>query len=110
MSELPYRVIFTTCPDSVVAESIARTLVEERLAACVNILPAVQSIYTWRGNVKTDSEWLLIIKSIKSKYPAIENRIRDLHPYELPEIIAVGLADGLPAYLAWLDNPDTNSK
>jgi periplasmic divalent cation tolerance protein len=94
----------------VVAETIARALVEERLAACVNILPAVQSIYTWKGKTETTSEHLLIIKSTESNYSTIEDRIRALHPYELPEIIAVRLADGLPAYLAWLDNPDSLAK
>jgi periplasmic divalent cation tolerance protein len=110
VSKLPYRVIFTTCPDSAVAETIARALVEERLAACVNILPAMQSIYTWRSKTETESEHLLIIKATESRYPAIEARIRALHPYELPEIIAVRLADGLPAYLTWLDNPDYTPK
>lgn len=110
MSNLPYRVIFTTCPDLAVAESIARALVEERLAACVNILPAMQSIYVWRGKVETTSEHLLIIKAAESNYSAIETRLRALHPYELPEIIAVGLADGLPDYLKWLDNPDYTPK
>lgn len=110
MRELPYRVIFTTCPDSAVAESIARALVDEQLAACVNILPVMQSIYAWRGKVETASEHLLIIKSVESRYAAIETRILSLHPYELPEIIAVRLADGLPAYLAWLDNPDIQPK
>jgi periplasmic divalent cation tolerance protein len=94
----------------VVAESIARALVEGRLAACVSIMPAVQSIYAWRGRIETASEHLLIIKSKESSYSAIEAKIRSLHPYELPEIIAVRLADGLPAYLAWLDNPDTLAK
>jgi len=106
MTGLPYRVIFTTCPDPAVAENIARSLVEARLAACVNILPTMQSVYTWRGKTETASEHLLIIKARAADYPAIEARIRALHPYELPEIIAVRLTDALPDYLAWLDNPD----
>ncbi|MBI5612734.1 MAG: divalent-cation tolerance protein CutA [Gammaproteobacteria bacterium] len=103
---MPYRVIFTTCPDPEVAERIARALVAERLAGCVNILPAMQSVYTWRGKIEIASEHLLIIKARAAEYSAIEARIRALHPYELPEIIAVRLTDALPDYLAWLDNPD----
>lgn len=106
MTDLAYRVIFTTCPDPAVADSIARALIEERLAGCVNILPAMQSVYTWRGKTETASEHLLIIKARAADYPAIEARIRALHPYELPEIIAVRLTDALPEYLAWLDNPE----
>lgn len=106
MTDLAYRVIFTTCPDPAVADSIARALIEARLAGCVNILPAMQSIYTWHGKTEITSEHLLIIKARAADYPAIEARIRALHPYELPEIIAVRLTDALPEYLAWLDNPD----
>lgn len=106
MTDLPYRIIFITCPDPAVADSIARALIEERLAGCVNVLPAMQSIYIWHGKTEIASEHLLIIKARAANYSAIEARIRALHPYELPEIIAVRLTDALPEYLAWLDNPD----
>lgn len=101
-----FQIVLTTCPDSGCAERIAQALVTEGLAACVNILPPMTSIYRWEGQVQTAAELLLIVKASKQRYPAIEARIRALHPYELPEIIAVGIADGLPAYLSWLTNPD----
>ena len=104
---LPYRLVLTTCPDAEMANRIAQALVQERLAACANVLPAMQSIYRWRGQVESASEHLLIIKIRAADYPAVEQRIRALHSYELPEVIAVPLVGGLAAYLAWLDNPDT---
>ena len=98
--------MLTTCPDAGVAERIARVLVEEGLAACVNILAPVRSIYKWRGEIEDASEQLLVIKSTAARFAAIRDRLRDLHPYELPEIIAVPIADGLPEYLAWLNYPE----
>jgi periplasmic divalent cation tolerance protein len=100
------QLVLSTCPSAAVAKRLARRLVEERLAACVNILPLAQSIYRWRGKVESAREWLLIIKSRRTVYPRLEARLRELHPYELPEIIAVPIARGLAAYLAWIDNPD----
>lgn len=104
---LPYRLVLTTCPDAQLANRLAQVLVQERLAACVNVLPAMQSVYRWRGQVESASEQLLIIKIRADDYAAVEQRIRALHTYELPEVIAVPLVGGLAAYLAWLDNPDT---
>lgn len=101
-----YQLVLTTCPDADLAKGIGRALVEERLAACVNVLPPMQSIYRWRGQVETANECLLIVKSKTAAYDAIEKRILELHSYELPEVIAVPLAGGLSRYLAWLDNPD----
>jgi len=98
--------VITTCPDAAAAERIARTLVNERLAACVNILPPMRSIYRWRGVVEDASEQLLIIKTLVRDYRDVESRVRALHPYELPEVIAVPIAAGSSAYLAWLENPD----
>lgn len=106
MADPGYQLILTTCPNLPLAEGIARALVEERLAACVNILPAVKSIYRWRGAVESANEHLLIIKSRAQDYIAIERRVRDLHSYELPEVIAVPIVTGLPEYLAWLGDPD----
>ena len=77
----------------------------EGLAACVNILPPMRSIYTWKGKIEDASEQLLVIKSAAARFPAIRDRLRSLHPYELPEIIAVPIVDGLPEYLAWLNHP-----
>jgi periplasmic divalent cation tolerance protein len=100
------QIVLTTCPDAASAERIARTLVEEELAACVNILPPMRSIYRWQGKIEDASEQLLVIKSATARFPAIRDRLRALHPYELPEIIAVPIVDGLPAYLAWLNHPE----
>jgi periplasmic divalent cation tolerance protein len=99
------QIVLTTCPDAETAGRIARILVEERLAACVNILPPMRSIYRWKGRIEDATEQLLVIKSAAG-FPAIRDRLRALHPYELPEIIAVPIADGLPEYLAWLNHPE----
>ncbi len=101
-----YQIVFTTCPDPVCAERLAQALVRDGLAACVNILPAMQSVYRWQGNIETATERLLIIKSTTDRYRAIQECILALHPYELPEIIAVPIREGLPPYLAWLDSPE----
>jgi periplasmic divalent cation tolerance protein len=101
-----FQIVLTTCPDAAVAERIARVLVEEGLAACVNILGPVRSIYKWRGRIEDAGEHLLVVKSARARFPDIRDRLRSLHPYELPEIIAVPIADGLPEYLAWLNHPE----
>jgi periplasmic divalent cation tolerance protein len=101
-----FQIVLTTCPDAACAERIAKALVEEGLAACVNILPPMRSIYKWKGKIETANEQLLVIKSTLARFPAIRDRLRALHPYELPEIIAVPIADGLPEYLAWLNHPE----
>ena len=106
MSQNLFQIVLTACPDAASAERIARVLVEEGLAACVNILPPMQSLYRWKGKIETATEQLLIIKSSVARFPAIRDRLRSLHPYELPEIIAVPIADGLPEYLAWLNKPE----
>lgn len=100
------QIVFTTCPDGEVASRIARVLVEEGLAACVNILPPMQSIYRWKGRVEAANEQLLMIKIAGTRFAAVCDRVRALHPYELPEIIAVPVASGLPEYLAWLNHPE----
>ncbi len=94
--------IITTAPDDTNAELIANTLVEQGLAACVNILPGMRSIYKWQGKLERGHEQLLLIKAQQSGYSAIEKQIEALHPYELPEIIAVSIDAGLPAYLDWI--------
>ena len=106
MNQNLFQIVLTSCPDEACAERIARTLVEEGLAACVNILPPMRSIYRWKGKIEAASEQLLVIKSAVARFPALCDRLRALHPYELPEIIAVPIADGLPEYLAWLNNPE----
>lgn len=106
MESRHYQLVLTTCPDTAAAERIAHALVSERLASCVNILPIAKSIYLWKGKVETAAEQLLVIKSMARAYRAIQKRILELHPYELPEVLAVPVADGCPDYLAWLRNPD----
>ncbi|MEZ0472961.1 divalent-cation tolerance protein CutA [Luteimonas salinilitoris] len=90
------------CPDRDVAARIAETLVGERLAACVNLLPGVTSVYRWQGTVERADEVLLLIKTAPARLQALTARIVALHPYELPEVIAVESAGGLPAYLDWI--------
>ena len=93
---------FCTCPDAATAEQIARALVAERLAACVNQLPGVRSIYMWQGQAQTDQEVLLLIKTDESRFPALSERLNELHPYELPELIAIPVAVGSGPYLDWV--------
>lgn len=98
------QLLLSTVPDRETGERIAAALVTERLAACVNILPAVTSIYEWQGEVQRDAEYLLLIKTRKSLYPQLESRLLALHPYELPELVAVSLEGGLAGYLQWIQD------
>jgi periplasmic divalent cation tolerance protein len=84
------------------AERIARTLVDERLAACVNIHAPIVSIYRWKGTVERDTERQLVIKTTRERVPALENRLRELHPYELPEFIVISASGGSDQYLSWV--------
>ena len=93
--------VFVTCP-AADAETLAAALVERRLAACVNQLPGVVSVYRWRGAVERGTETLLIAKTTRARYPELEAAVRALHPYELPEVLAVSVASGLPSYIQWL--------
>ena len=101
--------IYCTCPDREQAERIANHLVDEGLAACVNITTPVTSTYLWQNRRETSEETLLLIKSGRRCYPALEQAIVSLHPYELPEIIAVPVEQGLPGYLQWVDQCTTKS-
>lgn len=104
-ADSPQRLLaLNACPDSGTAEKIAAALVEERLAACVQVLPGVRSYFRWEGKADNAAECLLLIKTTAARYPAAERRIRQLHPYELPEIIAVPISVGLPEYLRWVDS------
>ncbi len=96
-------VVMTTCPDIKSADRLARGLVERRLAACVNLLPGVSSVYCWQGVIEESRETLLFIKTTQARYPAVEAFIQDGHPYELPEVIAVPIEGGSGAYLSWLE-------
>lgn len=102
-SESKHLLVYCTCPDHEVAVQLANNLVDEALAACINIVPGLTSVYHWQGKRKTGSEELLMIKTSREQYPALQARIAALHPYELPEVIAVPIQAGLPAYLNWVD-------
>ncbi len=94
--------VMTHVPDNATAERMARGLVEEKVAACVTLLSAGVSVYCWQGNVENAQEIPLLIKTTSMRYAALEVAIRRLHPYELPEIIAVPVVQGLPGYLQWV--------
>jgi periplasmic divalent cation tolerance protein len=96
--------VLTNCPDEAAAQRIALTLVEQRLAACVNRLPAVHSTYRWQGAVEHAVEVPLLIKTTRERYPELEAAIRSLHPYSVPEIIALPIAGGFAPYLRWIDD------
>jgi periplasmic divalent cation tolerance protein len=95
-------VVLTNLPDRAAAEKLADTLIGQRVAACVNILAPCRSVYRWQGAVQHDEEHPVLIKTTAERYPALEAAIRAAHPYELPEIVAVKVESGLPAYLAWV--------
>ncbi len=93
----------STCPDRGSALGLARVLVEERLAACVSVLPGVTSLYRWQGSIEQNDELQLLIKTTRTNLPALKARLSELHPHEVPELIVLEVVDGLPAYLAWVD-------
>ena len=94
--------VLTTIGADAGAAELARALVEEHLAACVNVLPAMTSIYRWKGGVEQDQERQIIIKTTRARVDALAARLRKLHPYEVPEFLVIGVSDGSDAYLAWL--------
>ena len=96
------RVVFVTAPDAGVAERLARGLVEERLAACVNLIPGIRSFYRWKGAVQDDAEVLLVVKTRADRLEALASRVQELHPYELPEILGLPIIGGSQAYLDWI--------
>lgn len=93
-----------SCPDPETGARIAHTLVEERLAACVQMIPGVVSTYRWEGAVNVDTETLLLIKTTRARIDALKARLPALHPYEVPELLILDVADGLPPYLDWVGN------
>jgi len=100
--------VISTLPDPQQAEKLAQLLVEQRLAACVNILPGGTSVYRWQGKVESASETIVLIKTTMVGYPALEAAIKAAHPYELPEIVAVPVTAGLPEYLSWVASETGN--
>lgn len=101
MSE--HSVVLMTAPDAACADRIARALVDEQLAACVNVLPEMKSVYRWEGKMEESREVLLVAKTRSALFPSLEARVRALHPYEVPEIVSLPLTDGSRPYLSWVD-------
>ena len=99
---MPKLLVFTNLPDRASAERLADLLLQQRLAACVNILAPCRSVYRWKGALQHDEEHPMLIKTSAERYGALEQALRQGHPYELPEIIAVPIEQGLPAYLDWV--------
>jgi periplasmic divalent cation tolerance protein len=97
------RIVLCTAGSEEEARKIARHVVEQRLAACVNIVPHLESIYRWQGKVESARECLLLIKTTKKRFPAVRDAIRELHSYELPECISISIDEGSAAYLEWID-------
>jgi len=100
MSEV--RVVLTTAPDDAVARTLAHTLVDEGWVACASLVPGVSSIYRWEGSVRTDAEILLVLKCSSDRLAGLQDRLSELHPYEVPEFLALPVVAGLPAYLRWV--------
>jgi len=100
-------IVYSTCPDIETARSISRELVQEKLAACVSQVQNVTSVYQWQNKIEQDDEVLLIIKTTNECYAALEKTLTRLHPYELPELIAVPVCQGLPGYLDWIQQCTT---
>jgi periplasmic divalent cation tolerance protein len=96
--------VLSTCPGTEVAESLARALLEASLAACVNITPGLRSIYRWNGSVQSDEEVLMMIKTTADRFPALREALVELHPYEVPEVVALPIVDGHDAYLRWIES------
>jgi periplasmic divalent cation tolerance protein len=99
-------IVFSTCANRKEALAIARAIVEERLAACVQLLPPIHSVYRWRGAVEQSKEILMLFKTTLAQFSALEKRIAELHSYDTPEILAVPVAAGAEKYLAWLIEPE----
>jgi len=97
-----YVLVMTTLPNDADVASFGRTLVKERLAACVNLLPPMVSVYRWEGQVEQETERQLIIKTTRDRTVALWDRVRELHPYEVPEFVVVPIVDGNDAYLRWI--------
>ena len=96
-------VVFVTCGSEEEALKIANSLVEERLAACVNLVSPVRSIYRWKGKIWDEKEWILIVKTRKERFEELERKVKSLHSYSVPEIISLPILEGSSSYLNWLE-------
>ncbi len=96
-------VVLTTCESEEQAQTLARHLIEQRLAACVNILPGARSIYRWKDKIEDSAEFVLVVKSRRDVFGKLRDAIAHLHSYEIPEVIALPVVDGSDAYLGWMD-------
>lgn len=103
-----YQIVLCNCPNDDIANRIAKQLVESKLAACVNILPGIRSVYQWQGNIEFDHEVKLLIKSRSNLFLQVEQAIIQLHPYDVPEVIAIPITTGNHAYLQWLEESLTH--
>jgi periplasmic divalent cation tolerance protein len=110
MDDTDYVLVMTTLPADADATTFARTLVELRLAACVNLLPALESVYRWEGAVEQEQERQLIIKTARARVPALWERVRELHPYDVPEFVVLPIVDGNEAYLRWVGESTRESE
>src|ERR1700722_6979421 len=104
------RIVLSTTGSENEARTIASELFERRLAACVNILPQIESIYRWQGKIESEREWLMFIKTTAERFNAVRDAIRELHSYEVPECIAIEIEDGSPEYLRWLSESTTPAR
>jgi periplasmic divalent cation tolerance protein len=102
MAGMNLLLVFVTFPDAVQARQIGTILIESQLAACVNLVPSIESIYRWQGVIETSQEVLAIFKTTPAAWPAFEAKLKELHPYEVPEIVALPAGGGSEAYLAWV--------
>lgn len=100
----PYLLVITTVPDADVGQIIAEKVIEERLAACVHLQAAGQSVYWWDGKIMQDQEHTLLIKTKDAAYSRLEKEIKEIHPYDVPEIIAIPIQKGSEEYLGWIDS------
>jgi len=102
-------IVLSNCGSENEANRIARALVEARVAACVNIVPGIRSVYRWQGAIQEEGEWMLVIKSTRSVFAQLSSELRKAHSYQVPEIVAIPVLDGDPAYLDWVDR-ETSAK
>jgi periplasmic divalent cation tolerance protein len=107
MNEVEYLAVLVSVSDAKIGVALGRSLVEERLAGCVQVIPGGTAIYRWQGVLYTDAQAQLIIKTTRAAWPALQARILELHSDEVPEILALPILDGLPSYLRWMDETVT---